>query len=303
MKSALNIAEIKVVINFSDQTEKAVLLCRRFFKGFIQSDQKVDAEAELTVFKKPVNGRYIGKIAGRGVFEKLIPVQNVAEWLKDIPGYNIDFPMNEKTICSFCVNGLLLFDPETSGGCIYLLEEGDDCFRPLYRLIWMYLSQVLGEKGGCFVHAAALVKHGEGRLFMGGSGSGKSSLARKLGQRYHVFSDDGPILFSRNGECRLYPSPYHQMDHLTGLDKEVLTMSAGLKALYFLVKDKQVFLDKVSGKEAFSMILLQYIHFFPYLSAGAKVALFDLFFDACYKIPAYYFHFRLDRDLSEIIDS
>jgi hypothetical protein len=302
MKLALNIAETKVAINFSEQTEKAIPLCSRFFKGFIQSGQRADAEAGLSILKKPVSRYHVQKIAGSRVFEKLIPVRNVSEWLKDIHGHNIDFPMNEKTICSFCLNGLLLFYPETSAGRIYLLKEGDDCFQPLYRLIWMYLSQVLGEMGGCFVHAAALVNGGEGSLFMGGSGSGKSSLARRLGQKYHVFSDDGPILFRRNGEYRLYPSPYHQMDPLKGLDEEVLPRNAELKALYFLVKDKQVFLDRVSRQEAFSMILMQYIHFFPYLSTEAKATLFDLFFDACYKIPAYYLHFRLDYDLWKVID-
>ena len=302
MELALNIAGTQVTINFLGQTEKAIPLCNRFFRGFMQSDQRVDAETGLSILKKPVSRYHIRKIAGSRVFEKLLPVRDVAKWLEGIQGHNRDFPMNEKTICSFCLNGLLLFDPGTSAGRIYLLKEGDGYFQPLYRLIWIYLSQVLGEMGGCFVHAAALVKDGEGSLFIGGSGSGKSSLARKLSQKYHVFSDDSPILFSQNGEHKLYPSPYHQMDPLKGLDKEVLRMSAGLKGLYFLVKDEQVFLDRVSRKEAFSMILMQYIHFFPYLSAEAKATLFDLFFDACYKIPAYYFHFRLDYDLWKVIN-
>ena len=303
MKLVLNIAKTNVVINFTDQTDKARLLCTRFFRGFIKSDKRLNAEAELSVLRRPVNRRYIKKIAGGRVFEKLIPVQDIAEWLKDIHGHRIDFPLNEKTICSFCLNGLLLFDTKTSAGRIYLLKEGDGFSQPLYRLIWIYLSQVLGERRGCFIHAAALVKDGKGHLFIGDSGSGKSSIARELGQEYQVFSDDSPILCSENGKQRLYPSPYHQMDPSNGLDEKVLKMSAEIRGFYFLVKDKKVFLDRVSRQETFSMILMKYIHFFHYLSTKAKTSLFDLFFDACYKLPAYYLHFQLDKDLWKVINT
>jgi hypothetical protein len=213
-----------------------------------------------------------------------------------------DFPINKKTICSFCPDGLLLFNRDTVSGRIFIFKQAIDCFHSLYRLLWIYFAQVLGEKGGCFLHAAALGKDGEGYLLMGDSGAGKSTIAR-LCPECTVFSDDGPIFFKRNGEYRVYPSPFHQIDPVNGLDKKIIQMNARVKGLYFLIKDNQAFLRNISKKRAFSMILKRYIHFFPYLSAQAKSAIFDLFFEVCNKFPIYDLHFRRDQDVWGVITS
>lgn len=300
MELMVNLAETNLTIGFLGQAKKAIPLCNQFLRGFVRPGKTGGPRIEVSILRK-TNDRFPlrGK-AGSPIFEQLLPTEDVAAWLKKSPGYTEDFPLSEKTISSFCLDGLLLFDPDTAAGRLYLLKQGPGCFRPLYRLLWMYFAQVLGEKAGCFVHAAALVKDEEGYLFMGDSGAGKSTFV-KLCPEYHVLSDDGPIITSRNGEYRIYPSPYHQMDFEKGLDKEVIHMSARVKGLYFLIKDDRVSLERVSKKEAFSMILKRYIHFFPYLSAQAKTALFDLFFDVCYGLPAYYLYFRRDQDLRKAI--
>ena len=91
------------------------------------------------------------------------------------------------------------------------------------------------------------------------------------------------------------------MDIAEGLDKDVIKMDARVKGLYFLVKDNRVFLANISKKEAFSMILKRYIHFFPYLSAQAKSAIFDLFFEACDRLPIYKLHFGRDQDVWSVL--
>lgn len=300
VKLTVNLARTNVTIIFLGQARKAIPLCNQYFQGFLHADRKGDAKVEVCILKKP-NDRFpfLGK-AVNPIFEQLIPTADVAAWLREVPGFTEDFSISEETICSFCLGGLLLFNPRINDGHIYLLNQGPRRFQPLYRLLWMYFAQVLGENGACFVHAVALVRDGEGHLFMGDSGSGKSTLAKHCTGCY-VLSDDGPIFLRQNGEYRVYPSPYHQIDPVKGLDKEVIQMSAKVKGLYFLIKDNRVFLERVSKKEAFSMILNRHVHFFPYLSAKAKSALFDLLFEVCYKLPTYYLHFRRDQDVWKVI--
>jgi len=300
MQLTLNLAKMKVTITFFGQAKKVMPWCSQFFRGFLGPVQTGDAEVVVSILNKPNDRFPFQEKAGSLIVEQLLPTRDVVAWLREVPGYTEDFPIGQKTISSFCQDGLLLFNPGTAAGRMYLLRQGHGYFQPLYRLLWIYLAQVLGEKRGCFVHGAALVKDEDGYLFMGDSGAGKSTVV-KLCPECRVFSDDGPIFFSQNGEYRVYPSPYHQMDLGKGLDKEVIQMSAGVKGLYFLIKDDRVFLEKVTKKEAFSMILKRYIHFFPYLSAQAKSALFDLFFEACYKLPMYYLHFGLDEDIRKVI--
>jgi len=146
----------------------------------------------------------------------------------------------------------------------------------------MYFAQALGKRAGCFIHAAALIRHGEGHLFMGDSSSSKTTLAKHC-TGCHVLSDDAPIITGKNGALLVYPSPYHQMNQVDGLEKDAIRMNARVRGIYFLIKDNQSLLEEVPKGEAVLMILKRYIHFFPYLSTQAKKGLFDLFFEACYK--------------------
>jgi hypothetical protein len=292
MELTVNLAGTNVTISFLDQAKKAAPWCSHLFRGFVQPGKSGGPQIDVCILKSSNNRSPIREKAGSPIFERLLPTDDVAAWLREVPGYTEDFPISEKTISSFCLGGLLLYNPDTAAGRMYLLKQGPRRFQPLYRLFWMYFAQVLGERGSCFIHAAALAKGEEGYLFMGDSGAGKSTFV-KLCPEYQVLSDDGPIITSRDGEYQVYPSPYYQMDFERGLDQEVLQMSARIRVLYFLIKDEQPFLERVSKKEAFSMILKRYIHFFPYLSAQAKSALFDLFFEACNELPMYYLHFSM----------
>ena len=260
----------------------------------------MDTEIKVIILKN-TNGfsPTLGK-AGDSNFEQQLISKEVFAWLSRSPDYQEDFPENEATIASSCLDGLLLFDPDTAAGRIYLLNEGIACFRPLHRLLWMYLAQVLGEKKACFMHGAALVKGRKGYLFLGDSGAGKSSLS-KISDGAVVLSDDSPILSRRNGDYQVFSSPYHQMDPSEGLDKEAIGRSARLEGLYFLFKDERLYLDGVSRKEAVSMILKRHILFFPYLSGRAKSALFDLIIEMCHRVPIRNLHFCLDQDVWGLI--
>jgi hypothetical protein len=301
MKLTVKLASTAIEIDFFGNAEKAMPLCEKYFECFIHPGQERDSRVEIRVVKRPKNSLSPWEKVERPIFEQLLPTQDVVTWLREYPEYIEDFPFNEKTICSYCLGGLLLFNPDTAGGRIYLLKQGPSCFRPLYRLLWMYFAQVLGEKGGCFVHAAAIVRDGESHLFMGDSGSGKSNLAKHC-TGCTVLSDDGPILARQNGECLVFPSPYHQTGPGEGLDRDVIQMSGTLKGIYFLIKDNQLLLEHVSREEALLLILKRYIHFFPYLSKHAKRVLFDLFFEVCYNIPSYNFYFKKDQDVLSVIN-
>jgi len=296
MKLTVKLASIAIEIDFFGNAEKAMPLCEKYFEGFLHPDQERGSRVEIRVLKRPKNRLSPWEKVERPIFEQLLPTQDVVTWLRESPEYPEDFLLNEKAICSYCLGGLLLFDPGTAGGRIYLLNQGASCFRPLYRLLWMYFAQVLGEKGGCFVHAAAIVRDGEGHLFIGDSGSGKSTLARNC-TGCTVLSDDGPILVRENGECLVFPSPYHQMGPGEDPDKDIIQINGMLKGIYFLIKDNQLLLEDVSREEALLMILNRFIHFFPYLSKQAKTGIFDLFFEVCYKIPSYNLYFKKDQDV------
>jgi len=294
MKLTVCIADTIITINLLGQAKKAVDLCREYFKDFLCSGQKGDAEIKVVI--RDYNKISPVKEKGRtSVFEQKLSTKDIIVWLNGIAGRIGDFTITETTISSFCLDGLLLFNPETSDGCIFL-KDGPGCFQPVYRLFWMYLAQVLGERKGCFVHSAALVRDEKAYIFLGESGAGKSSLARMCAGT-DVFSDDSPVLCKRNGDYLVFPSPFHQLDPSQGPNKNVIGLNARVEGFYFLIKDNQTYLESVSKREALSLIINRHILFFHYLSARARSHLFELFFDAYDKIPYYKLHFCLDKDI------
>lgn len=296
MELTLTLAGINIGISFLGRAEKAINICSQYFRDFLFPHPSRDAEITVSVLETENHHFPFQTTTGNPVFERLLSTPDAAAWLRELPGHKEDFPISERTISSFCLGGLLLFDPDTASGRIYLLEPGPECFKPLYRLFWMYFAQVFGELGGCFIHATALVRGQKGYLFMGDSGAGKSTLAG-LCKEHTVFSDDSPIFRKQDGGCYVFPSPYHQFGPFKGLDKTVTAMRAEIKGLYFLIQDNQVYLEKVSKKKAIAMIINRYIHFFLYLSTRAKSGMFRIICEACDKLPAYDLHFRQDRNM------
>ncbi|MBN1832484.1 MAG: hypothetical protein JW896_10260 [Deltaproteobacteria bacterium] len=301
MELAITIADTAVKMTFLDQAEKAVPLCRNYFRGFLRPTEMVDAEINVSVLKNTNGTSPAGENKGDSYFEQKLISREVFAWLSRFSNFQEDIPENENTIASSCLDGLLLFDPDTAAGRIYLLNEGPECFRPLHRLLWIYLAQVLGERKACFMHGAALVKSGKGYLFLGDSGAGKSSLSN-ISNEALVLSDDSPILSRRNGNYQVFSSPYHQVDISKGLSKEAIGRSARVEGLYFLFKDERLYLDEVSREEAVSRIIKRYILFFPYLSGRAKSALFDLILELCHRLTIHNLHFCLDQDVWGLIE-
>jgi hypothetical protein len=295
MNLSIKIAGTIFTISFTGETERVVPLFHRFFMDFLHPGDKGDAGIRICIPGKAVNGLMEALGLQDRVMEQRVSIRDVSPWLKRIPEPEEDF-LDDETIASFCLGGLLLFQPDRLAGRIYLLKEGPECFMPLLRLFWIYFAQVLGESKGCFVHSTALVKDKKGYLFLGESGAGKSTLARAAGESI-VLSDDSPVFSKQNGDYRVFPSPYHQIDPMKGLGKEAAGMSAGVEAIYFLSRSRRIFREKVSRREAVSMILKRHILFFPYLSRRAKTDLFDLILGACEHIPVHHLHFCPDQDL------
>jgi hypothetical protein len=165
----------------------------------------------------------------------------------------------------------------------------------------MFFAQALGERGACFVHAAALVKGTAGILLPGESGAGKSSVARDC-KGCDVFSDDSPVFRRQGRRYRIYPTPYHQMRTADGPIAALLDRPAADAAgVYFLVKDDATFLSPLSKVEALSSMLNHHILFFKYVSQEARLRLFHFICDALHALPVYALHFQKGQDVGSII--
>jgi hypothetical protein len=296
MDITLNLASTRVNLEFTGRSKNVARVYQYLFRDFLADLNKSSTHAKLKVIpleETPVSFPWSEGVQVE-VVERRISAEDVQRWLDSQPDYAESYPWSDRTLGCHCLDGVLLFEPGSNEGRLYVVQQDDHSFRSLYRLFWIYFAQVLGEAGGCFVHAAALIKGDKGYLFLGDSGAGKSTLAQ-TSEEGKIFSDDGPIVLAKDGTCWVYPSPYHQLGPETGLDKEVIHARAGIQGFYFLVKDSRNYVEPVPKRLALPLLVKRHTHFFNHLSPRGKEAVFDLFSEACNTVDSYNFHFRGDR--------
>lgn len=123
---------------------------------------------------------------------------------------------------------------------------------------------LLAGRGGIFLHSCAVALRGEGLLFAGVSGSGKSTMAelwRKFGPPSSTVIDDEHILARNSTEATiLYGAPWSR-----GPRKATFSRTPA-RALFFLAHGEQNQCDRLSSSEALAHLMSQV--FLPLWSPG-----------------------------------
>lgn len=288
----------RIGIQLSDGAEKGAALCRAVLGRFLSPGVLPRSMLSIRRCRAPETAIPGWPKSKKALLEKRLPDKEVLAWLRQEDFFQGGFPLSEQSICSYCLGALHVFDPLTAAGYAFLPGRGRGRFSPLFRLLWMYFAQVLGQAGGCFLHGAAVGRKGSGYLFLGDSGAGKSTVAGLLTEGV-ILSDEGPILRANGKGHRLFPSPFHQLGD--GFPLEFLPASVPLRGLFFLAKGEETYVEEISGKEAFSLIISRHIHFFPYLSGEARLLLFDLLFEITHTVPVRYLHFSIHGDIWSVL--
>jgi adenylate kinase family enzyme len=298
MKLTVTLANTSVDIRFDNGAHEAEPFCRYYFNGFTgktpSSANGANVRVRLTDRLPPM--RPIPSPPRRAVYERLLTASEVGACLERLPMTEVAHAADRDIIGAQCLSGLLLYDPVSSCGEILLDKERSGCFRPLHRLLWMYMAQVLSNRNSCFVHCAALETDGKGDLFWGDSGAGKSTLASTVAKAA-VLSDDSPVLVFRNGAGFVGASPFHQLERGMANEEGSTDRLVGIGGFYFLVQDCRTFLERLPERLAVARIVQRHVHFFAYLSADAKKRIFNAVFQTCSAVPCFTLHFALGDDV------
>jgi hypothetical protein len=300
VERTLELAGTSIRIAFADNTLQTISMCDDRFRGFLRPHAQVEAAIRIEAAENLLDPSRGEPRVSQRLREKALAPGQIARWLRrnaPRPGKRKPAPSlrpRPEAIGVLRPRGLLRFDPAASNGEIVLFGPALQCLPALHELLWIALAQLLAERGICFLHAAALAKDGEGRLFLGDSGAGKSTAAGNC-PGCAVLSDDAP-LFSADGESfRLFPSPYHQLGSGTGTDPEAYRTGARAAGLFFLVHAAETRVSPLSRREALPRLLLRDIHFFRYFSPRARRSMFELCYRACDGLSCHELCFR-ERD-------
>jgi hypothetical protein len=142
------------------------------------------------------------------------------------------------------------FNPSFTSGRIWLNRaclQNDAVLEPLeYPLDELLMINLLARGRGVEVHACGVIDQGGAAyVFAGPSEAGKSTMARLWhGERATVLSDDRVILRVRDGQVRVYGTPWH------GEQDFACAASAPLERLFFLEQGRANGVRPIKGVEA-----------------------------------------------------
>lgn len=111
-------------------------------------------------------------------------------------------------------NGLvhtMITDPHFESATAYIRPEDLSMGAVLSSMVRFLFAQAVLEHDGVFVHASCVSMEGKSYLFLGKSGTGKSTHARQWLQTFpdcRLLNDDNPALRIENGKVMVYGTPW-----------------------------------------------------------------------------------------------
>lgn len=163
-------------------------------------------------------------------------------------------------------------------------------FEALLRIAYSF---ILPQKEGLVVHAASVVKGGLSYLFPGKSGAGKTTIVN-LSPGAKILTDDVSVIRGINSQPVAYGTPFHG-----SLEEPGKNIKEPLAGIYFPVKDKRDYIEKLHPKSALER-LLQNIVFFGEEKKLIRKA-FKFSHQLVKQLPCYNLHFRRDSSVWQCI--
>ena len=199
-----------------------------------------------------------------------------------------------------------------------------NCLNLSRRILGTVIPFSLHQMGRLVLHASAIEKDGKAILFLGNSGSGKSSLAASL-QSYNFITEDIASIEDHDGICRVVPSfPFIKLTkriaetYSVNNKEKIYLKNDRLKRSFYRVNNfvskpvsinKCVFLQwgnnsnihELNSTETLEMLLKSYIGAFPIDSCRQSSSIFMSFFEKLSK-QANFFKFTRKLDESKDIN-
>jgi hypothetical protein len=191
------------------------------------------------------------------------------------------------------------FSSDFTSGDIVLHREYFDPREPVnpleYPLDELLVMNLLAGRRGVEVHACGVEDSGQGYLFVGQSGAGKTTMARLWQEagRIDVLSDDRIILRCLEGRIWMYGTPWHGEGQFACATRTPLTH------IFFLGRGETHEVVPVRPSEAVARLMAT--SFVPFYSASALEHVLALFEHVTEAIPCGELRFALDGRVAEFV--
>lgn len=162
------------------------------------------------IFRTPVNGTADLRI----ILSDSVPQRSSGKLYRTLVTenstsrfYAIDTGLDMEIDCQSCLQLSLMIDKINK----ICMIQGNLVPSLLQFALWMAFNVVLIHSQTVAIHASAIMYKEQAFLFLGESGTGKSTHARLICQNYpeaEILNDDSPILKMEEGTIMVYGSPW-----------------------------------------------------------------------------------------------
>ena len=190
----------------------------------------------------------------------------------------------------------LILPPRLDQAELFFNPSGSRFMNPFFGpTLELLMINCLAREKGVILHACGIAQDGSGTLFAGESGAGKSTMAGIWSPEngIEVLSDDRTVVRKKDGEFRMYGTPWH------GEAKFGSPQSARLDKIFFIRHGDANSVRKMKGAEAVQSLLT--CSFPPYWdSAGINFTL-EFFSQMAAAVACYELFFKPDMSVIELI--
>jgi hypothetical protein len=144
------------------------------------------------------------------------------------------------------------------------------------------------------LHGSAIVLDGQGYIFCGRSGAGKTTISRLWRQAgARILNDDRVIVRRQDGRITVAATPWH------GLEHEMNTDIVPLRGIFHLHQAPRHQLHRIGASEAVARALATAVA--PFYLRGAMERITDLWTDVTERVPSWILDFTPTPDVVEFV--
>jgi len=175
-----------------------------------------------------------------------------------------------------------------------LWENGNNHSLWLISTDQIIIASLLSQRRGFYIHSAGMILDGNGFLFVGYSGAGKTTMTRLLESHAEILCDDRNIVRLLNGEWYVYGTWSH------GESNKVSRKKALLKGLFLLNKSQTNYIESLADRSEIARKLLPLI-IRPLTTKEWWDDTFSIAEQLIEKVPVYNIYFNRSLEIVELI--